>query len=511
MAAEPYVSKQPGDIIRAGDWNDMQSKARDEIRGHTHSGDGDGRRIPRAGIEPKAIDGGLIDPGADVTVKSLTTTDLKINGKAILGDIADLLSTVRGLNNDKLNRAGDTIKGSLTVQQDLTVGNALTVTAASTFKALLNTADVKVGGSLKTTTTAEINNGAVRLGLDEGGSGVRTISFSRDANDEGNAGKISYRGGFGGDSLNIVGAGATGTSRVVRLYDNVVIAGSKLSVGDVPDLLATVKGLETNKLNRSGDTISGSLTIQQGLTVNGDVRFNGGVQLGGFTANDAFEWPKVTWYRDIAKNWDEGLIKHASDSGVFKRAGFGVHIHESREFGIWSTGLDALLGVEGKSGNLYVKGIANAPSGLRFDGDRSTHIDCDGSLYRYNGQVYLTTDDNFYVRDYGRNKYIHLDVANLKINYVSDERLKKDFRRLSDPLAKLMSLEGLHFRWKDDGSDNDQVGFIAQQVQSRFPELVTTGPDGMLSVHYTGFIPFLIEALKEQQAQIRSLQAVLAR
>jgi hypothetical protein len=264
-------------------------------------------------------------------------------------------------------------------------------------------------------------------------------------------------------------------------------------------------------VNRGGDTISGSLTIQQGLTVNGDVRLNGGVQLGGFTANDAFEWPKVTWYRDTAKNWDEGLIKHGSDTGVFKRAGFGVHIHETREFGIWSTGLNALLGVEGGSGNLSVKGIVTAPSGLRFDGDRSTHIDCDGSLYRYNGQVYLTTDDNFYVRDYGRNKYIHMDVANQKINYSSDARLKTDFSHLGDSLAKLLSLEGLHFRWKDDATGGQQVGFIAQDVQQRFPELVATGPDGMLSVHYTGFIPFLIEALKEQQAQIRSLQAALAR
>jgi hypothetical protein len=505
MAAEPYVSKQPGDIIRAGDWNDMQSKARDEIRGHTHTGDGDGRRIPRTGIEPKAIDGGLIDPGADVTVKSLTTTDLKVNGKAILGDIADLLSTVKGLNNDKLNRAGDTIKGSLTVQQDLTVGNALTVTAASTFKALLNTADVKVGGSLKTTTAAEINNGAVRLGLDEGGSGGRSISFLRDAADEGNAGKISYRGGFGNDSLNIVGAGATGTARVVRLYDNVVITGSKLSVGDVADLLGTVKGLETNKLNRSGDTISGTLTIQQGLTVNGPV------QLGGFTGGNTDEWPRLTWYRDTANNWDEGLIKHSSARGFFQRAGYGVHIHESRNFGIWSTNYTPLLGVEGGTGNVNIRGIFTATAGLRFDGDRSTHIDCDGSLYRYNGQVYLTTDDNFYVRDYGRNKYIHMDVANQKINYSSDARLKTDFSRLGDSLAKLMSLEGLHFRWKDDEAGNQQVGFIAQEVQQRFPELVATGPDGMLSVHYTGFIPFLIEALKEQQAQIRSLQAALAR
>ena len=126
MAAEPYVSKQPGDIIRAGDWNDMQSKARDEIRAHTHTGEADGHKIPRAGIEPGAVDGSLINAAADVTVNSLTTTELKVNGKAILGDIGDLLGTVKALGNDKLNRAGDTLKGSLTVQQDLTVSNTLT-------------------------------------------------------------------------------------------------------------------------------------------------------------------------------------------------------------------------------------------------------------------------------------------------------------------------------------------------------------------------------------------------
>lgn len=126
MASEPYVSKQPGDIIRAGDWNEMQSKARDEIRSHTHTGDANGMRIPRGGIEPKAIDGSLIDPAAKVTVKSLTTGDLTINGKAILGDIADLAASVKGLGNDKLNRAGDTMSGSLTITNSLTVTETIT-------------------------------------------------------------------------------------------------------------------------------------------------------------------------------------------------------------------------------------------------------------------------------------------------------------------------------------------------------------------------------------------------
>lgn len=62
--------------------------------------------------------------------------------------------------------------------------------------------------------------GQVRIGFDEGGSGVRSISFARDAGDEGNAGKIAYRGSFGQDALHIVGAGAASGPRKVKLWDN---------------------------------------------------------------------------------------------------------------------------------------------------------------------------------------------------------------------------------------------------------------------------------------------------
>jgi hypothetical protein len=41
---------------------------------------------------------------------------------------------------------------------------------------------------------------------------------------------------------------------------------------------------------------------------------------------------------------------------MFKRAGFGIHIHKSREFGIRSTGWDGLFSVEGKTGNAKIKG-----------------------------------------------------------------------------------------------------------------------------------------------------------
>lgn len=62
----------------------------------------------------------------------------------------------------------------------------------------------------------------IRIGLDEGGSGLRCISFGRDAGDEGNAGKISYKGSFG-NALNIVGAGTF--PRKIRMLDDVEVVG----------------------------------------------------------------------------------------------------------------------------------------------------------------------------------------------------------------------------------------------------------------------------------------------
>lgn len=66
----------------------------------------------------------------------------------------------------------------------------------------------------------------LRIGQDEGGSGIRSLGFVRDAGDEANAGKITYKGGFGSGSLNLIGAGAGNGGRKIRLYDNVEIIGA---------------------------------------------------------------------------------------------------------------------------------------------------------------------------------------------------------------------------------------------------------------------------------------------
>jgi hypothetical protein len=80
----------------------------------------------------------------------------------------------------------------------------------------------------------------------------------------------------------------------------------------------------------------------------------------------------------------------------------------------------------------------------------------------------------------------------------SDQRLKKDFTKLSNSLSDIYKINGYHYYWKDaDRSQDLQTGLIAQEVQKIFPELVQTNEKGFLSVNYIGLVPHLIEAIKE--------------
>ena len=47
-----------------------------------------------------------------------------------------------------------------------------------------------------------------------------------------------------------------------------------------------------------------------------------------------------------------------------------------------------------------------------------------------------------------------------------------------------------------DFGDGRQIGFLAQEVESVLPELVTTDTNGYKSVNYIGVVPILVEAVK---------------
>ena len=83
-----------------------------------------------------------------------------------------------------------------------------------------------------------------------------------------------------------------------------------------------------------------------------------------------------------------------------------------------------------------------------------------------------------------------------------------------DASEKIARLRGVSWVWRDDapGEAKDQpgIGVIAQEVERVFPELVTTGDDGIKRVYYVGLIGPLIEAVKELDERVQALEAELA-
>jgi len=85
----------------------------------------------------------------------------------------------------------------------------------------------------------------------------------------------------------------------------------------------------------------------------------------------------------------------------------------------------------------------------------------------------------------------------------SDAKLKTNVNTIENALNTVQQLRGVTFTRIDDGRNS--LGVIAQEVQKVLPELVNE-TDGTLGVAYGNMVGLLIEAIKEQQAQINDLQ-----
>ena len=80
----------------------------------------------------------------------------------------------------------------------------------------------------------------------------------------------------------------------------------------------------------------------------------------------------------------------------------------------------------------------------------------------------------------------------------SDERLKKNITTLSPSLTGILALNPVTYNWNTE-TDSTAVhsGFIAQQVEPIFSDLVMTDSNNMKSMNYAGLTPYLVSAIKE--------------
>ena len=96
-------------------------------------------------------------------------------------------------------------------------------------------------------------------------------------------------------------------------------------------------------------------------------------------------------------------------------------------------------------------------------------------------------------------------TAGTGIACTSDVRLKNNISSLDESLNKIMNLRPVSFAWNADNTNATNYGFIAQEVESVIPELVTTDSGGMKSLSMLGMVPFLTGAIQQQQTEINNL------
>ena len=84
----------------------------------------------------------------------------------------------------------------------------------------------------------------------------------------------------------------------------------------------------------------------------------------------------------------------------------------------------------------------------------------------------------------------------------SDQRLKRNVETITNAVDVVNCLRGVNF--EKDGRHS--TGVIAQEIEEFFPEVVHTDADGMKSVAYGNISGLLIEAIKEQQKTIEDMK-----
>ena len=91
----------------------------------------------------------------------------------------------------------------------------------------------------------------------------------------------------------------------------------------------------------------------------------------------------------------------------------------------------------------------------------------------------------------------------------SDEKLKKEINPISKALDKVMKLQGVSYSFinaEDNKTTNGRhIGFIAQEVEKILPEFVLTNEKGVKGIAYSNMVALLVEAIKEQNKIIESL------
>ena len=99
--------------------------------------------------------------------------------------------------------------------------------------------------------------------------------------------------------------------------------------------------------------------------------------------------------------------------------------------------------------------------------------------------------------------YSYNNIFIKKVYFWSDIRLKENIKTINqDEKDKVLQLVPKTYNMIADEKKTKRYGFVAQEVEELYPELVSTDDKGMKAVNYTDLIPLLLDQIKELKKSI---------
>lgn len=198
------------------------------------------------------------------------------------------------------------------------------------------------------------------------------------------------------------------------------------------------------------------------------------------------------------KNIGFQALMFDNDSGVTSETNEGL-----------SFDISNAASVSNKGGIISVQGSSPDNLGLEMSVTGGTNTNT-GMILNVNGgtgsNVGMTVNAPT-AAELNGNVIVAGDLSATSVTQTSDRRLKKNIQSLENALNNTLKLRGVTYTWIDESKSQErQTGLIAQEVEAVFPEFVKTDTQGMKSVNYAQMTAVLIEAVKELNAKIESLE-----
>ena len=107
---------------------------------------------------------------------------------------------------------------------------------------------------------------------------------------------------------------------------------------------------------------------------------------------------------------------------------------------------------------------------------------------------------------------VQLTYGGTSWGVVSDIRLKKNIQPLKNSLELINKLNPITYNWKDETLNNNNIGFIAQEVQEVLPEITEDYDikgEKYLGMRTTDLIPYLVKSIQELSKELNDLKNIL--